>query len=99
MGPSHLSNGYTGYFPGQSAQIKISWSYTSTWLGDGQLYLYSLYYTVSSKFFTTQLVMKIVITYAECLPFLYRNLILHIQVMLVKYRLILTDYKSNGARM
>jgi len=56
-------------------------------------------YRVSSKFFTTQLVMKIVITYAECLPFLYRNLILHIQVMLVKYRLILTDYKSNGARM
>ena len=63
-----------------SAQIKNSWRYTSNpniCYHDEEkdnftctTLLYRLYW----KFYTTQFVMKIVITYAEFLPFSFRNL-------------------------
>jgi hypothetical protein len=63
-----------------SAQIKNSWSYTSNSpichhsVERNNFICTTLLYRLSSKFYSTQLLMKIVITYAEFLPFLFRNL-------------------------
>ena len=63
-----------------SAQIKKLWSYNSNPLTchhdvDGDNFnCTALLLRLSSKFYTTQLVIKIVITYAEFLPFSFRNL-------------------------
>ena len=63
-----------------SAQIKKLWSYNSNPLTchhdvDGDNFnCTALLLRLSSKFYTTQLVIKIVITYSEFLPIPFRNL-------------------------
>ena len=63
-----------------SAQIKNSWSYSSNppichhSVERNNFACNTLLYRLPSKFYRMQLLMKIVITYAEFLPFSFRNL-------------------------